>query len=95
MKEFKCIESKCEDSCCIGWGIALDKDTFKKYKNSRNIKLNKLFEKSITRNRTNNSSNENYGKIKLNNKGECPFLNSEKLCNIQTDMGRKISFKCL
>lgn len=89
MKEFKCIGSKCEDSCCIGWGIALDKETFKKYKNSRNIKLKGVFEKNITRNRTNGANNEDYAKIKLNKKGECPFLNSEKLCNIQTELGEK------
>ncbi|MBX4265170.1 flagellin lysine-N-methylase [Clostridium estertheticum] len=89
LKAFKCLGSKCEDSCCIGWSIILDKGTFQKYKNSRNIKLKKLFEKSITRKRANNATNEDYGKIKLNNKGECPFLNSEKLCNVYSELGEK------
>ena len=30
-EEFKCIGGKCEDSCCIGWNIDIDKITFKKY----------------------------------------------------------------
>ncbi|MBU3155070.1 flagellin lysine-N-methylase [Clostridium estertheticum] len=88
-KAFKCIGTKCEDSCCIGWSISLDKETFKKYKNSANVKLKELFHKGITRNRTNNASNEDYAKIKLNNKGGCPFLNSEKLCNIYSELGEK------
>ncbi|MBU3135990.1 flagellin lysine-N-methylase [Clostridium gasigenes] len=89
MKQFKCIGSKCEDSCCMGWGISVDKETYKKYKNSRNIKLKELLRKNITRNRTNNPSNEDYAKIKLNNKGKCSFLNNEKLCNIQLELGEK------
>ena len=27
-EEFKCIGGKCEDSCCIGWNIDIDKITF-------------------------------------------------------------------
>ena len=30
-KEFKCIGGNCEDSCCIGWDIDIDKVTFKQY----------------------------------------------------------------
>lgn len=89
MKEFKCIGSTCEDSCCAGWGITLDKGTYKKYKTSKNIKLKDLFQRNITRNRTKNPNNQNYAKINLNNKGECPFLNNEKLCNIQLELGEK------
>lgn len=89
IRNFKCIGSSCEDSCCIGWGVALDKVIFRKYKNSTNENLKELFKKSVTRNRTNNASNEGYAKVRLNNKGECPFLNNEKLCNIQSELGEK------
>ena len=27
-EDFKCIGGKCEDSCCIGWNIDIDKVTF-------------------------------------------------------------------
>jgi lysine-N-methylase len=89
MKEFKCMGSTCEDSCCAGWGITLDKGTYKKYKTSKNIKFKDLFQRNITRNRTGNPNNENYAKVNLNNKGVCPFLNNEKLCNIQLELGEK------
>ena len=26
-EDFKCIGGKCEDSCCIGWNIDIDKVT--------------------------------------------------------------------
>ncbi len=28
LKEFKCIGGECEDSCCIGWDVDIDKFTF-------------------------------------------------------------------
>ena len=30
-KDFKCIASECEDTCCAGWGIVIDDETYKKY----------------------------------------------------------------
>ena len=32
-KDFKCIASKCEDTCCAGWGIVIDDVTYDRYKN--------------------------------------------------------------
>ena len=32
-KDFKCIASKCEDTCCAGWGIVIDDATYDRYKN--------------------------------------------------------------
>ena len=31
-KDFKCIASKCEDTCCAGWGIVIDDATYDRYK---------------------------------------------------------------
>ena len=28
---FKCIGGECEDTCCQGWDIEIDKDTFDEY----------------------------------------------------------------
>ena len=30
-KDFKCIASKCEDTCCAGWGIVIDDEALEKY----------------------------------------------------------------
>ena len=32
-KKFQCIAEKCEDTCCAGWGIAIDGKSLEKYKN--------------------------------------------------------------
>ena len=31
MKNFECIGKDCIDSCCVGWNIQIDKNTYKKY----------------------------------------------------------------
>ena len=33
MLTFKCIGSECVDTCCAGWDINIDEDTYKKYSN--------------------------------------------------------------
>ncbi|MCD3298160.1 flagellin lysine-N-methylase, partial [Clostridium botulinum] len=94
VKNFKCIGKDCEDSCCIGWKIHIDKSTIKKYKNVRNKDLKKRLDKYIKRNR-HSVSDKDYGKIKLLENGDCPFLNSEKLCDIFINLGEdKLSRIC-
>lgn len=29
--EFECIAGECEDTCCAGWQIVIDKDSLKRY----------------------------------------------------------------
>ena len=31
-KKFKCIASECEDTCCAGWEIVVDDETYDYYK---------------------------------------------------------------
>lgn len=86
--KFKCIGSSCSDTCCRGWNISIDKDTFKIYKKNSNSELKDLFRKNINRQR-NSEYNHNYGKIKLNEEGVCPFLDEDKLCKIHSKLGEK------
>lgn len=32
-KDFKCIASECEDTCCAGWEIVIDQETYNCYQN--------------------------------------------------------------
>ncbi|MDD3314356.1 MAG: flagellin lysine-N-methylase [Syntrophaceticus sp.] len=87
MHSFNCIGSECEDSCCIGWRVVIDKDTYKKYKSTHHPELSPLLKKNISRIRSKQSS-ENYAKIKLQN-GSCPFLTEKHLCQIQLELGEE------
>lgn len=86
MREFRCIGKECEDSCCIGWKVIVDNPTYKKYRNIRGSELAHLLNKCVTRNRS-NPSKENYAKIRMKEDSSCPFLNEDKLCNIQLKHG--------
>jgi len=86
LQKFSCIGPKCEDTCCSGWTVALDKKTYKKYKKNDNSQLKPTFNKTIIRNR-NNPSDYNYATIKMNEEGACPFLSDSKLCKIHSQVG--------
>ena len=78
-KKFSCIADKCHHSCCIGWEIDIDNDTYEQYKN-----LNTEFGKKL------NDNIEYDGEIasfKLCDDECCPFLNEDNLCEIILNLG--------
>ena len=79
-KKFHCIADKCKHSCCIGWEIDIDEDTYSLYNNHTGI-LKKRFEAHI-------SDGEPRHFI-LGKNERCPFLNNKNLCDIYTEMGEK------
>jgi len=86
MKEFTCIGSACEDTCCNGWKVSVDQNTYKKYKKTSDLELKPLLEKNITRERSQPSVTA-YAKIKMDESGRCSFLSEENLCKIQLKLG--------
>ncbi|WP_050606994.1 flagellin lysine-N-methylase [Clostridium niameyense] len=91
---FECIGSKCEDTCCRGWHIYLDKKIYKLYNKLDVKKLNVKVDKVIKRNRK-CKSDWDYGEIILDKNRRCPFLSKENLCGIYTNFGQdKMSEVC-
>lgn len=89
LKEFKCIGGICEDTCCRGWDIHIDKITFKQYENVQDTKFNKFLNKNIFIKDKCNNNNIDYGQIKLKHGKECPFLDKDKYCVIQSKLGEE------
>ena len=79
-KDFKCIASKCEDTCCAGWGIVIDDVTYDRYKNVQG-KFGERLRSEIV-----HEAGENIFVLKGNN---CPFLNKEKTCDIYIYIGEE------
>lgn len=77
--DFKCISDRCKHSCCIGWEIDIDDDTFEYYKN-----LDSDFGKRI---RENIITNGDCNCFKLSKNERCPFLNKNNLCDIILELG--------
>lgn len=85
--DFKCIGGECEDSCCIGWDIDIDKLTFRKYFRSKNTEMKKEFSKYVYINEACDSEDVDYGRVRIKSNKWCPFLNDKKLCDIYTNLG--------
>lgn len=64
--KFKCIASECEDTCCAGWEIVIDNETYKKYQ-----RIDGEFGKRL-RDKIVHSDGENIFVLKGN---DCEFLN--------------------
>jgi lysine-N-methylase len=81
---FHCIGSACEDTCCVGWIVHVDKPTYDKYQSCSSPELGPSLHTLVTINEK-RSNDEDYAKIVFNEAG-CPFL-SEGLCSIQQHLG--------
>lgn len=91
-KQFSCIGSACKDSCCAGWRIDIDKETYKKYKSIPNYTLRQKLKTFIIKQPNNNSNT--ITQIKLVN-NHCPFILDSGLCEIQTALGHSsLSLTC-
>lgn len=78
-KDFRCIASKCSDTCCAGWQIIIDDETYNKYKNISSDFGNRLNSSIVE-----NENNEHSFVLENNN---CPFLDNNLLCDIYTNIG--------
>ncbi len=87
MNTFKCIGGECEDNCCIGWDVDIDKNTYLKYKNVSQPQMKREFDKYIHINEDVYDDSVNYAFAVLNPNKECSFLNADRLCMIQKHLG--------
>ncbi|MBP3950034.1 flagellin lysine-N-methylase [Bacillus suaedae] len=85
IKSFSCIGSACEDTCCAGWTVNIDKETYNKYKKVKQPTMKSRFKDNLVKNRS-NPTNTNAAKMKMN-QGNCSFLSREGLCDIYNNLG--------
>jgi lysine-N-methylase len=84
---FKCIGGECEDSCCIGWDIDIDKLTYRKYFRTKDAQMKQEFVKYVYKNEDCDSEDVDYGRVRIEESKWCPFLNESKLCRIYSNLG--------
>ncbi len=87
IKGFKCIGGACEDSCCIGWDIDIDKITYRKYFRTKDPVMKKEFVKHVFKNDACDCEEVDYGRMYIDKSKWCPFLNEDKLCRIYSNLG--------
>jgi lysine-N-methylase len=82
---FRCIGADCEDTCCAGWGIPVDRETYDKYLGLAEQRIgDKLLSNLVEINPTGSSAGE-YARFRLE-EARCPAL-QEGLCGIQKSLG--------
>lgn len=78
-KKFTCTADKCSDTCCAGWGIAIDNKSLKRYKQAEK-------ELGVFGNRLYNSIDWKDGSFYQHGK-RCTFLNEDNLCDMVLEAG--------
>ena len=76
-KNFRCIASKCQDNCCIGWEIDIDSSSAEYYESVKGSFGDKL---------RSNIIKSDVCSFKLCGE-RCPFLNENNLCEIIINLG--------
>lgn len=79
---FQCIAGKCRHSCCIGWEIDIDDDTYEMYKTVTGPVGEKLKTCICPP-----SEEEPQAHFIMAGKERCPFLNSDNLCELILNLG--------
>ncbi len=77
-KEFQCIASDCEDTCCAGWQIVVDKKALRRYRNVQGPFRRRMLKSVNWRQKTFRQSQDK----------RCAFLNDRNLCDLHTELGR-------
>ena len=80
---FQCLGQECPDHCCGGWNIAIDQKTAQKYQKVSLKEMRDRLQKGILTIKGKKTSHH----FKLDNDGNCTFLNADKLCDIQGTLG--------
>ncbi len=87
MMGFKCIGGACEDNCCIGWDVDIDKLTYTKYQRVTHPLMQRELKRYVKVNPDVYSDSINYAFAVLTPEKHCSFLNADRLCMIQKHLG--------
>lgn len=88
LEEFRCIGGACEDTCCAGWNITIDKKTYQTYRKVRNPEISDDLKQYVKRNRKANNDVE-YAKFILDENQNCKMMLDDGLCSIHKELGEE------
>jgi lysine-N-methylase len=93
-QSFRCIGPACEDSCCQGWAVPIDRSAYEKYQGVQPGPLRTLLDTKILLTPT-DPNPAHYARVQMPASQVCPFLNEERLCQIQCEHGEEfLSVTC-
>ncbi|MBB5317147.1 flagellin lysine-N-methylase [Tunturibacter empetritectus] len=83
---FHCIGTECEDSCCHGMSVLVDRKTYEGYQAFPEETLGALVKQYVSILPV-GATDALYARITPNASGRCPFLSAEQLCGVQKEYG--------
>jgi lysine-N-methylase len=81
---FQCLAADCEDTCCGGWSVPVDRPTYERYLASSDESLRQTASEFMTR--TAPGAREGYFAIIQMKDGRCPLLHNQ-LCSLHERFG--------
>ena|GEM_PF-984667 len=86
--KFACIHSACEDNCCRGWRIFIDKKTYELYQSIEDPEFQKKQKECVKLVKGLDATEFHYAEFIFDNPGRvCIFLAENNLCEIHRDYG--------
>jgi lysine-N-methylase len=99
---FRCIGPACEDTCCQGWNVPIDRVSYEKFQSLPSSPLRTLIADSVSRNvesaptgtdlvhRAPESKTAVFAQIRIDAAGHCPLLTADRLCRIHAELGEEM-----
>ncbi len=90
-QRFRCIGSACEDTCCQGWTVPIDREACEKYRGLPDSPLRTLIDVSLTVSPqcAERPKPAGFAAIRMDASNRCPLLTEDRLCRIQADLGEE------
>lgn len=85
LADFRCLGPECEDHCCYGWDIIVDKRSYQRYRKPTSMDLGQRLRAGVRRNRK-DPSVARYARI-VRSGDACPFLTADRFCRIHAELG--------
>lgn len=86
-EDFSCIAGACEDTCCAGWEIDIDDESYSYYMQVEG-EFGKRIRENIKEYDIKEEQYESHG-FCLTERKRCPFLNEHNLCDIILNLGEE------
>ncbi len=83
---FRCVGPACEDDCCHGWPIPLDRQTYELYRSFPAEPLGLRVGAFVAITPAAGSAKQ-VAEIRVADSGFCPFFEQDRLCGIQREYG--------
>ncbi|MCL6261815.1 flagellin lysine-N-methylase [Craterilacuibacter sp. RT1T] len=88
--KFSCLGPACPDTCCYGWSVAVEHDSYRRLKNLPDPELKPLIAQALKRGQG-KSGSADFGFLAVGGAdGRCPLLSGEGLCQLHARCGEVV-----